>query len=85
MGIDDVMFKMPVVIVNALAIPNVELVDNWRDVPLIVILKRLAVPLKTEVPTKVAVPAYAEKLPPTERPDEMEKLTVVVIEPETAS
>ena len=83
LGADEVTFKVPAVMVSTLAIPKVELADNCRDVPLMVVLKRLAVPLKVEVPVKVAVPAEADKLPLIVRPDRMEKLALVVIEPVT--
>ena len=85
LGADEVTFKVPAVIVSTLAIPKVELADNCRDVPLIVVLKRLAVPLKVEVPVKVAAPADADKLPLIVRPDEMEKAASVVMEPVTDS
>ena len=81
LGVEEVTFKVPAVIVITLAIPKVELADNCSDVPLIVVLKRLAVPLKVEVPVKVAVPADADRVPPTVRPDAMEKLESVVMEP----
>jgi hypothetical protein len=64
-----------------LAIPIIELADNCNDVPLIVTLKRLGAPLSVAVPVKVAVPADADKLPLTTRPDDMEKLASVVMEP----
>lgn len=82
-GADEVTFRVPAVIVNTLATPKVELADNCNDVPLMVVLKRLAVPLKVEVPVKVAVPADADRLPLTVRADEMEKLASVVTEPVT--
>lgn len=85
LGADEVTFRVPAVIVITLAIPKVELADNCSDVPLIVVLKRLAVPLRVEVPVKVAVPADADKLPLTVRPDAMEKLASVVMEPVTES
>lgn len=81
LGADEVTFKVPAVMVIALAIPKTELADNCNDVPLMVVLKRLAVPLKVEVPVKVAAPADADKLPLTVRPDEMEKSALVVMEP----
>ena len=84
-GADEVTFRVPAVIVNTLAIPKVELVDNCKDVPLRVVLKRLAEPLKEDVPVKVAVPADADRLPLIVRADEMEKLASVVIEPVTDS
>ena len=85
LGKDEVTSSEPAVTVITLAIPKVELVDNCSDVPLIVTLKRSAVPLRVDVPVKVAVPAVAEKLPPTESADAIEKLTLVVIEPTTDS
>lgn len=85
LGIDDVTFSMPAVRVIVLAMPRVELADNWRDVPLRATLKRWAVPLKVEAPVKVTVPADAVKLPFTERPDDIEKAAVVVTAPVTES
>ena len=46
-----------------------------------VVLKRLAVPLKVEVPVKVTVPAEADKLPLIVRLDEIDQFTVVVTDP----
>lgn len=83
LGVDEDTFNVPAVIVIKLAIPNVEFDDNCKEVPFRVTLKRFAVPLKVEVPVNVAVPAEADKLPPTESPVEMEKLTAVVTEPVT--
>ena len=83
LGADEVTFKVPAVIVITLAIPKVELADNCSDVPLMVVLKRLAVPLKVEVPVKVAVPADEDRVPLTVRPDAIEKLALVVMEPVT--
>ena len=85
LGADEVTFKVPAVIVITLAIPKVALADNCSDVPLIVVLKRLAVPLKVEVPVKVAVPADADRLPLIVRADAMEKLALVVTAPVTDS
>ena len=85
LGADEVTSKVPAVIVMALAIPRVELADKCNDVPLMVVLKRLAGPLKVEVPVNVAVPAEANRLPLTERADAMEKLASVVMEPVTDS
>lgn len=76
---------MPAVIVRELAIPSIELADNCREVPLMVVLKRLAVPLNVAVPVNVAVPAVADKLPLTERLDEIVKLAVDAIVPVTES
>ncbi len=81
LGAEAVTSNIPELIDNTLAIPSVELADNCRDVPLTVALKRLAVPLKTEVPVKVAVPAEADRLPLTVRFVEMEKSAVEVILP----
>lgn len=83
LGMDDVTFKVPAVMVKILAIPNVDPEDNCNDVPLRVVLKRFAVPLKEETPVNVTVPADADKLPLTIKPDEIEKLTSVVTEPAT--
>jgi hypothetical protein len=47
--------------------------------------KRLAVPLKDEVPVNVAVPADAAKVPLTVSPEAIVKFEVVVIEPDTES
>lgn len=82
-GSDEVTFNIPAVIVNTPATPRVALEDNCKEVPLIVLLKRLAVPLKLEVPVKVTVPADAVKLPLTERLEAIVKLAVVVMMPET--
>jgi hypothetical protein len=73
--------KVPLVIVKILAIPNTDPDDNCNDVPLITVLKRLAVPLKVDVPVKVTVPADADKLPLTVMLDDMEKLALLVIDP----
>lgn len=83
LGADEVTFRVPAVMVNTLAIPKVELADNCNDVPLMVVLKRFAVPLKVEVPVKVAVPADADKLPLTVRADAMEKFASVLTAPVT--
>lgn len=80
---DEVTFKVPAAMVNVPAIPSVELEDNCRDVPLMAASKRLALPLKVDVPVNVTVPAVARKLPFTERPDDMEKTASVVTEPVT--
>src|SRR6185295_16136597 len=85
LGTDEVTLRVPAVIVITLAILKIELADNCSDVPLIVVLKRLAVPLKVEVPVKVAAPADADRLPLTVRLDEMEKVASVVMEPVTDS
>ena len=83
LGTDEVTFKIPAVIVSVPAIPKVEFAESPSDVPLMVVLKRLAVPLKLDVPVKVAVPAVADKVPLTVRPDAMEKLVADVTEPVT--
>ena len=83
LGPVDVVFKVPAVIVIVLAIPIIELAASCNDIPLIMVLKRFAVPLNEEVPVKVTEPADADKLPLTERVDDIEKLALVVIEPVT--
>src|SRR6476660_4182256 len=85
LGTEEVTSKVPAVIVSKLPIPNTALVDNCNEVPLRVVLKRLAVPLRDEVPVKVAVPAEADKLPFTVRAEDIEKLTPVVTVPVTDS
>ena len=80
---DDVVIKEPAVIVNAFAIPKVAFADNCNDVPLMVTLKRLAIPLSVDVPVNVATPAEADKLPLTTMPDDTEKFASVVSEPVT--
>lgn len=75
--------RVPAVSVSAFATPNVELAVNWRDVPLIVALKRFAVPPSEEVLVNVAVPAVAVRVPLTLRLDVIEKLAEVVIDPVT--
>lgn len=74
-------FKVPAVTVKVLAMPSTALVDNCRDVPFKVTLKRLAVPLSVLVPAKVAVPAVAEKDPLTSSVVLTEKGTAVVTVP----
>ena len=76
-----VTFNMPAVMVNTPATPRLELAVNCNEVPFTVVLKRFAVPLKLDVPVKVAVPAVADKLPLTARAEETEKLALVVTEP----
>jgi len=85
LGAEEVTSKMPAVMVSTLAMPSSALDDNCRDVPLRAALKRWAVPLKVEVPLKVTVPVEAVKLPFTERPEEIVKEALVVIEPVTDS
>src|SRR6266566_2390143 len=65
------------------AIPRTELAPNCSLVPLSVTLNRLAAPERVEVPTKLAVPPVAVKLPETEKSDLMEKLTEVEMAPRT--
>lgn len=81
LGAEELTSRIPEVMVRALAIPNVELADNCKEVPLMVVLKRLAVPLKVAAPVNVAVPAVADKLPLTERLEEIVKLAVEVMVP----
>ena len=81
LGAPVITFSVPDVMVNTPAIPSVEWADNCNDVPLTVVLKRLAVPLKVEVPVNVAVPAEADRLPLTVSADAMEKFASVVTEP----
>jgi hypothetical protein len=83
LGAEELVFKVPAVMVSALATPKTELADNCSDVPLTVVLKRFAVPLKVDVPVKVAVPADAVILPAIFIPDVIEKSTAVVIVPVT--
>ena len=82
-GIVDVTFKLPAVMVNVLATPKTALADNCRAVPLIITLKRLALPLKVDDEVNVALPAEADRLPFTVRVAETEKSVLVVIEPVT--
>ena len=65
LGVLELTFSEPVVMVKVLAIPKTELADKTKDTPLMVTLNRLAVPFSVEVPVKVADPAVAEKLPLT--------------------
>ena len=58
-------FKLPAVIVHVSAIPKTELADKVSEVPLIVTLKRFAVPFRFDALVNVAVPAVAKKLPLT--------------------
>ena len=76
------MSNVPAVIVNALAIPKTALDDNCNEVPLMVALYRLAIPLSDEAPVKVVVPDEAVKLPLTFNTAEMVRSAVVVIAPE---
>jgi hypothetical protein len=50
---------------NEPAIPNVALVASWKEVPFTATLNKLAVPLRTDVPLKVVVPADAVSVPLT--------------------
>ena len=63
--------------------PKTEFVVNCSEVPLIVTLYKLAVPLKELVLVKVVVPADAVKLPVTASTDEMERFVAVVTVPVT--
>ena len=83
LGVEVVTSSVPAVMVNALAIPNTELEDSCRDVPLMMVLKRLAVPLNVEVPLKVAAPAVADKVPLIVSAFNIEKLASVEMEPVT--
>jgi hypothetical protein len=56
---------------NEPAIPNVALLASWKEVPLTAILNKLAVPLRTDVPLKVVVPADAVRVPLTFNKEEM--------------
>ena len=78
---DEVTFNVPAAITNELAIPSSELAESCNEVPFNVALYKPAIPLREEVPVKVQVPAEAEKLPVTLRPEAMEKLTAVLIDP----
>ena len=75
--------KVPLVMVNVLAIPITALTDNFSEVPFKTALYKLAIPLIEDVPVNVAVPADAEKLPLTSNVPAAEKLMDVVIEPLT--
>lgn len=81
LGAEELTSKVPAIMVKPPAIPNTALAANCNDVPLMVALKRLAIPLKLDVPVKVAVPAVADRLPDIIRPEAIEKLTAVVTEP----
>ena len=74
---------MPDVMVSPPAMPRTLLADNCKDVPLRMVLYKLAVPLRVAVPVKVTVPADAVKLPATVRLDDMEKSTAVLMDPVT--
>ena len=84
LGILDVTFKIPAVMVKTLAIPKTALVDKLSVVPLIVTLYKLAVPFKLEEPVKVAVPVVAVKLPLTSNEFEIENEAVADKVPEAA-
>lgn len=64
-GLFELTSSEPALTVSAPAMPSTELDDRISEVPLIVTLKRLAVPLSVEEPVKVAVPAVAESVPLT--------------------
>ena len=81
LGAEEVVLNVPAVTVKELAIPKLELAESCSEVPFSVTLKRLAAPLRVEVEAKVAVPAEAEKLPLTLRPDVIVKFTSVVTDP----
>ena len=81
LGKPEVTSSEPAVIVIVLAIPNVEVADNLREVQFRVILYKLAIPDNSDVPVKVAVPADAGKVPPTSNKDDIEKLALVTILP----
>ena len=80
-GVEEVTFKIPAVINKVFATPKTEAADNWRDVPFTVALNKFAVPLKMELPVKVAVPAVALNVPLTINEEAMAKLTEPVIAP----
>ena len=81
LGTVEVTFKVPAVSVYVPAMPNTASVANCKDVPLIITLLRLALPESIPDPVKVTEPAVAVKLPVTSKPDDMEKLEAVEIEP----
>lgn len=76
-----VTFNEPAVIVNAPAMPITALLANAREVPLIVTLKRFAVPLNSEDPVNVIVPVEAIKLPVQLRELAIVKLLAVLMLP----
>ena len=82
-GTELVTSKVPAVIVNKLATPNTAFADRVSLVPLTTVLNKLAVPLKDELAVNVAVPAVADMLPSTIRPDEIEKLVLATTLPVT--
>ena len=81
LGVDEVTFKIPAVMVKVFATPKTAAADNCRDVPLIAVLKRFAVPLNTDVPVNVAVPALPLNVPLTTSDDATEKLAVLITAP----
>lgn len=83
LGVVAVTFRLPAVTAYVPAMPNTALVDNCREVPFSVTLKRLAVPFKLLLPVNVAVPADALKLPLTTREAPIEKLAPVLMLPLT--
>ena len=83
LGVEDVTSKVPELIFKVDAIPRFEPDDNCKEMPFIITLKRLAIPLSVEEPVKVPVPAVADKLPLTVIPEAMEKSVAVVMEPVT--
>ena len=80
-GTKELTSRMPAVMVKRLAMPRVVPAVSCNDVPLMVALYRLAMPLREELPVKVAVPAVAVKLPLTFSAEVMVKLLAVVIPP----
>ena len=84
-GVEVVTSNVPAVSVSKFPTPSTAFADSCKEVPFKVVLKRLAVPLREEVPLNVAVPAVALKLPVTERLDEIEKSDADVREPATTN
>ena len=75
--------KLPVEIVNVLAMPKMALVFNLNVVPLTITVNKLAVPFKVEEPEKVNVPALALRLPLTFKDAEMPTLMLLATLPVT--
>ncbi len=70
------------------AIPKIELVDSFNDVPFKVTLKRLTVPFKVEEPVNVVIPEVARNDEPlllTSKALEILILLLVVIVPKMLS
>jgi hypothetical protein len=80
-GEEPVTLKVPLVIVNVLAMPSIELLERLNEVALMVTLYKLAVPFKEDVPAKVVVPALAVKLPLTSNEEFTVIFIAVLIEP----